>query len=388
MTPAAPQVVHLTEAALGGVLQHVAYIVPALGRLGFRQHLIISPDRGGPDFDGTMAAIQQSGCSVHRHSMAHTPSPLRDMRSLGVLRGHLAATGPAILHTHATKAGLLGRLACGSAPVVHTPHAFVTHQLRSRTARWIYVQLERVLSLRTARYVFVSEAEASLGRSRFALPARKLRVVENGLPARFARELLNRNQARKALGIPTNQTALLFTGRFAYQKGLDWLLRALPGALAGFPGCHLWIAGDGELSDAHRSLAAAMGLDNRITWLGYRPDISQHLRGFDLAVLPSRYESLPYFLLEAVASGIPVLVSDIPANFPRPNWHRALRVARVDDVDDLARAIRETLAARDPRATTSATELIGDFTLDRQAAGLAEIYREVATEARLPGPPA
>lgn len=156
-------------------------------------------------------------------------------------------------------------------------------------------------------------------------------VVRNGidvLPGDVTRE-----SARARLGVPESVTLLVNVGRLSYQKNQRLLLQVL----AGLPnGVHLAMAGGGELRDELLSYAADVGVRNRAHFLGeLDPTAVKHLLAAgDLFVFPSRHEGMSLALLEAMAAGLPAVVSDIPANVEVVQFEESGPVCRLVPSDD------------------------------------------------------
>jgi len=377
------RVVHVTEAAGGGVRVHLRRIVPGLRERGVEVDLILSPVRAEHDLSDDLDAYRELGCRVELCRMAHGPAPVGDWSAVGRVRRLLREWAPGVVHLHATKAGLLGRLA--AAPLrgvrtVYSPHAFCFEGFPAGPRRWLAVRLERWLVRKTDRFVFVSEAEKEVAARVLSVADAQTCVVENGLPADFGETLLGRAEARGRWGIPDDAVAAAVPGRLAHQKGQDWLLRALARLDLRDSGLRFHFFGEGPDEAALRREAMRLGLDPFVSWLGYAPDFRSGLRAFDMVVLPSRYEGLSYALLEALAAGVPVVVSEIAAHLAHEAIRDHVAVAPLEDEQALAGAIaglakdrgrREAVAAR------SAEFMKTHFTLSAQVDGLAACYREV-----------
>jgi glycosyltransferase involved in cell wall biosynthesis len=149
----------------------------------------------------------------------------------------------------------------------------------------------------------VSEATCAYLRGLALGPADKVKLVRNCADASFFE--------------PTSRTAgaaerlrILAVGRLHPVKNYDGLLRALRLVVARFPGAHLTIAGDGPARAELEALRAALGLEDHVTFLGFRGDVRPLHAASDLFVLPSHSEGLSVALIEAMASGLAPLVSD------------------------------------------------------------------------------
>jgi glycosyltransferase involved in cell wall biosynthesis len=147
---------------------------------------------------------------------------------------------------------------------------------------------------------------------------------------------------RACLATPADATVLLSLSRLHEKKGLDVLLRAL----CELPGCVAWLAGDGPLAARLQALAVALGVADRVRWLGWRTDRGALLRAADVCVLPSRWEPFGTVMLEAWAAATPLVAaaSQGPSALIRDGDNGLL--TPVDDAPALAAAIRRLI--KDP----------------------------------------
>ncbi len=366
---------HVTEAAGGGVRRHLGYILPALARAGVRQSLVVSRERAEPGLTEDLAAWQALGCTVHVLPMRHGLS-LRDPAHVRALRRLVRTEEPTLLHAHATKAGLLARLAVAPRlPVVYSPHSFFFQELGG-FRRWLARSLESWLARRTARFMLVAEGERELASHELGVPGERLGVVENGLPDDWADRLLPRDEVRARWQADPADRILVVPARLARQKGHDWLFRALA-PLAAEPRLQVRLLGSGPAEPDLRRLARDLGIERLLRWDGYVPDADRRLAGADLALLPSWHEGLPYALLEGLAAGVPLLVSDIPGNVPQPELRGVIGTVPVGDVGALTGAIRAFLdrpASWRERAAHGPTLQRRFWSLDRQVEGLLACY--------------
>jgi glycosyltransferase involved in cell wall biosynthesis len=174
----------------------------------------------------------------------------------------------------------------------------------ARPKRLAYNIIERLLALRTTRMIAVSPEEAraavavGLGRSRIA-------TVPNGIaPMRLA----TREVARRTIGAGPGDILIGFVGRLVTQKGIEVLVKAFAGVARFVPNARLAMVGDGPLGPAMKALAAECGVAEKIYWLGER-DARQVWAGFDVFALASWKEGLPYVVIEAMATGLPIVAT-------------------------------------------------------------------------------
>lgn len=231
--------------------------------------------------------------------------PWQDLRALWSLRALASSFAPAVLHTHTTKAGWLGRSAAAAVRVSCVAHTFHGHVLRDYF-RWplasMLARLERWLARRSGLLCAVSPSCAD------ELAAAQVAARERFLitwPAVPLVACQTRAAARAALGIGPAEWRVVAVGRLVPIKRLDHLVAAL--ADPDGPGGDL--VGSGPLRP---QLAAAAAAAARVRLLGPRPDIAALLPAYDALVLPSVREGCPLVAVEAFAAGVPVLGYDVP----------------------------------------------------------------------------
>jgi glycosyltransferase involved in cell wall biosynthesis len=373
------RVLHVTEAAGGGVRRHLGYLVPALAEAGVRQSVVVSLRRAETGMSEELDRWQALGCAVHCLPMRRGLA-LRDVGDVLSLRRLIRQESPDVVHAHATKAGLLARLARSrGVPVVYSPHSFVFQDMAG-VARRLAVGMERFLARRTSRFVFVSPAEAEVARRELGVNPEACRVVPNGLPTDWADRLRPRAEVRCEWGAAAGAAVLVVPARLVPQKGHDWLFRALA-ALSPPPGTlQVRLMGGGPMAPALQRLAEQLGIAPLLVWDGYVPDAGDLLAGADLVCLPSRHEGLSYALLETLAAGVPLVLSDVPGNVPDPGIRQVARFVPLGDVSALAEALRAFLADPGPwreRAQGGPELVRRHWSLERQVAGLVRCYREL-----------
>ncbi len=221
------------------------------------------------------------------------------------LKRLLAAQKPQIIQTFMFHANLLGRIAARRAGVKAVVAGV---RVAEHAARW-HLLLDRLTQRWVDRYVCVSQAVAEYSAKRAGLPPEKLVVIPNGIdldgyPARQPADL-------RAFGIAAGRRAVTFVGRLEPQKGVDWLIATAPHWLAKLPDCDLLLLGDGPLRPSLEAAAKTSGIADRAHFAGWRPDVPEILAASSLLVLPSLWEGMPNVVLEAMASRLPVVASDV-----------------------------------------------------------------------------
>ena len=303
-----------------------------------------------------------------------------------------------VVHTHTSKAGVVGRVAArraGVPRIVHTYHGFPFHQFQSAVRRGAYVAVERRLGRSTDVVLCVGAAVAAEAAGRRLAPPWRIRaigVVVDG-PAAMnammsARSALARARARAALGLPDAATAVVgVVGRLTRQKEPEDFLTAM--AMLGRPGAvGVWVGG-GELAGKIARLASRPA-GPRVVLAGERADVLEVLPAFDVFALPSRYEGLPTAIVEAMICGVPVVASAVNAvcDLVIPGETGLLVAPRRPD--QLAAAIGHLLdspEAASRMAEAACARISGKYTEAALRTSLTSAYLPGAEACRLVGAP-
>ena len=213
-------------------------------------------------------------------------------------------------------------------------------------------------------------------------------VIERGRdPQRLGMPGIDRRaRARQALGVGTQDLVLATLGRQEFQKGQWNLLEALPKVLTGHPAAILLLAGrEGNASSRLRRTARAAGVEGSVRFLGHRDDAPEVLAAADVFVFPSLYEGLGGALIEAMALGLPIVASDLPAIREVVESGKNALLVEPGSPSDLADAI--IALADDPerrrRMGARSRAIFEDrFTLEHSALRMLDLFERVAAGGR------
>ena len=374
------RVLHVMESTIGGTRRHLSDVALGLAARGLDVHVVAAAERQAAMRDD-LARLAHAGVHVVELPMVRQVSPGRDVRHLVALERLLADLRPDIVHTHSSKAGVLGRLASMATGIgrrVHTPHtfAFLFHAMFGAAQRRLYYELERALSGETERVIAVSRDEARLFAASGVVDPGRVRVVRNGidpLPWRSARPV-----SRAELGVGPHATLAVVVGLLNVAKGQDLALEAL--AMPGLESVELLLVGHGECEAALRRQARELGIERRVHFLGFRTDVPAILAAADLVVLPSRWEGLPYAVLEGLAAGKAVVATPVPGAVEVLEGGAGFLAQEVSSIA-LSAALREALEAgldgRAEVAARGATRLAEGYTNEHMLDGLCGVYADL-----------
>lgn len=236
--------------------------------------------------------------------------PLEDLAAMRQVHRLITDRRFDIVHTHSSKAGLIGRLTASRAgvPAVYTPHCFGFVGDVSAKRKLFALSLERWLGRYTTGLLCVSDAERRLAMRHRIAKAERIRHIRHGVDCggrdAAAQELLD----FKGDGLLVGAVTVL-----REQKRLDVLLDAIPAVLERMPTARFAIVGNGPMEDELRAQADRMGLIERgaVKFFTFTPPSTRYLKALDVYVLPSAWEAMPIGALEALACGVPQVASAV-----------------------------------------------------------------------------
>ena len=290
----------MIESTGGGSVRHVMDLFDALLARGHDVRLIASLARSEPQFLNWLARVPPG--RFIRIDMRREPHP-SDLRAAMRLRSLLGPnTRDRILHAHSSKAGLIAQtLRRRYRATLFTPHAFRgMDRSLSRTKGRVMRSVDHWLGRPHDRIIAVSPEELDYARD-IGLAKDRLRYVPNGIDpdviARTAGQPRPRGDSRLRVG---------FVGRLVHQKNPMAFIEAFALARLQRDDIQAIVIGAGPLEADLKSYIAAHGLGDSVRLLG-QVNFVEHMRDMDMQVHTSRYESLPYVLLEACAVGMPIV---------------------------------------------------------------------------------
>ncbi len=222
-----------------------------------------------------------------------------------------------IIHCHTPVGGFLGRLCsikartCGT-KVIYTAHGFHFYKGAPLKNWLIYYPIEKLCSRLTDLLITINQEDYALAQKK--MKAKHIAYVPGvGIDLqKFSVPSVSSDEKRAELGIPDGAFLMLSVGELNRNKNHEVVLRAM--SLLSDPNIHYAIAGAGDLREYLLSLSEELGIRDHVHLLGYRKDVAELYRAADVFVFPSFREGLSVSLMEAMASGLPCLVSDIRGN--------------------------------------------------------------------------
>jgi glycosyltransferase involved in cell wall biosynthesis len=248
-------------------------------------------------------------------SMVRRIRPVKDFKSLLSLTWLILREKPGIVHTHSSKAGILGRLAAkiaGVPHIIHTPHGHVFYGHFGPFASRMFMRVEKIFSRFTDRMVALTDGEKNDYINLSVCPPEKLLKIHSGVEVeKFMQANGNRVEKRRSLGLDQNEAVIGFVGWLLPIKGPDYLLKAMDDVWQVHQDASLVLVGKGDMDVDLRTEAMKKDANGKVKFLGWREDIDEIMPLFDMLVLPSLNEGMGRVLVEAMAAGKPVVASRV-----------------------------------------------------------------------------
>lgn len=290
----------ITELELGGAERCLANLGGGLDRERFSPRVYSLAPRPAAGRDQLVRQLEAADVPVEFLDVASKFQFWTAVRRMTVaLREH----PPDLLQAFLFHANIVGTIAARRANV-----RCVVTGVRVADPSRCRLWTERAFSGRVDRIVCVSESVAEHCR-RAGYPGGRLHAIPNGIEIEAYRS--TRPLPLDELRVGANRGVILFVGRLDEQKGVDWLLAASPRLLERLPGHDLVLVGDGPERARLERQAEAAGIAERVHFVGRRDDVPRILRAAKVLVLPSRWEGMPNVILEAMATGIPVVATRV-----------------------------------------------------------------------------
>jgi glycosyltransferase involved in cell wall biosynthesis len=345
--------------------------------------------------EGVEEYVRSQSHDVRFLLQGNLPGRVRALRSL------IRSERVNLVHTTIFESDLLGRLAavgCGIpvlTSLVNTPYEPVrlTDPNVSRMRLWGARKIDGWTGRHlTSHFHAITQAVKASAVERLRVPAELITVIERGRdPSRLGVASQERRAlARRELGLDDRDKVLVNVGRQEYQKGQRFLLEATAQLVPKHPRLKLVIAGrPGNAStELHRALDQ-LGIEERVKFLGHREDVPEILAAGDVFVFPSLYEGLGGSLIEAMALGLPIVASDIPAVREVLEENRNALLVSPASPEELAFSITRVLEDHElaRRFRQRSVEIFHErFTLDKSAARMIQLYSWMVTGTEVPYP--
>jgi len=389
------RIVHIiTRLIVGGAQENTLLSCEGQHARGHDVTLITGPGLG-PE-GSLMDRARQAGYRLEIiDDMRRAVLPLRDWRAYRRMIAILRELKPDIVHTHSSKAGILGRRAAakaGGSAVIHTIHGLSFTASSSRIVNSAYKFLERRAARHSTRIVCVADAmrEQSLS-ARIGRPTQYVTVYSGMDTGPFLNPPHPREEVRRQLGLNDQHVVVGTIARLFYLKGHDDLLEGAPELCSRFPNLRFLWVGDGLLRAEFEQRIAKMGLTDRfiLTGLVPPPRIPELAAAMDILVHPSRREGLARALPQAQLAGHPVVAYDVDGNREGFIHGETGYLVKAFDQRELCRRVAvliEQEATRSIMGRAGREFALRRFGQETMIDALDAVYRQAIEEIRGAGP--
>lgn len=308
-------------------------------------------------------------------------SPRNDFRALRKLHSTMRSCNPAIVHTHSSKAGILGRLAArmaGVPVIVHTIHGWGFHDFMPLPQRYFYILLERLLARFTHALIAVSNQDIQVGLRNNIGSEDQYHLIRSAiLTKKISPDQIDPKISRTEFGIPQDAIVIGTIGRLSPQKNpKDWI--RIAGLIhRSFPDVFFLVVGDGPLRSQVEQEVRKMDVAEKIIIAGIQRDVSRYLSAMDIFMMTSLWEGLPRTILHALNMNIPVVAYNVGGVPEVVIQGETGLLSQPGNIDEMTKHIENLI--NDPqlraRLGKNGADLIQDeFDLNKMIREITELY--------------
>ncbi|MEZ4859677.1 MAG: glycosyltransferase family 4 protein [Caldilineaceae bacterium] len=377
----------ITRLIIGGAQENTVLTAQLLDKADWEVTIVSGPQTGS---EGSLIeTVRAAGIPlILEPTLVREISPIKDLLALLRLTRLMRRDGYTIVHTHSSKAGILGRWAAklaGVPIIVHTVHGWGHHDRQHPLVRAYYIWLEKLTLPVTDKLIVVSALNIEKGLADGIGKREDYVVIRSGIELdRFGHPQVARAVTRAAWGIPVDVPVVGTVTRLSPQKAPLDFVRAAAQVAASHPQAWFMMVGDGPLRADVEALAAEVGIADRLVLTGLRRDVPELMAAFDLFALSSLWEGLPRVLPQAMATGLPIVATACDGSAEAitdgengylvpPGDPAALAVRLCRLLDDPAQAEHFGVAGQ---------ERVAEFSDQRMVSQIAGLYQSLLTAKR------
>jgi glycosyltransferase involved in cell wall biosynthesis len=373
----------ITRLIVGGAQENTMYTAYLLDRSRYQVEVLSGPQTGTEGSLIEEVLGRGIKLTIYPH-MLRQVNLYHDIFCLILLTRFIRQRKFSIVHTHSSKAGIIGRLAAkmaGTPVIIHTVHGWSFHDHMHPVLRSTYIFLERWIARFTDKIIVVTRKDIDKGMRNGIGHLGQYRLIRSAIPLdEFDPSQINREAVRTELGIPQGALVLGNVGRFSNQKNpLDWV------RIAGMvnnkiPDSRFLLVGDGPLrSEVHSALARENILEKTIL-TGLRRDIPRMMAAMDVFLLTSLWEGLPRVIPQAMGMGLPVVANAVDGSSEAIINGETGYLSPPGSLDETANYCIELLRdtkKRSEMGKKGREYVVNEFDLRQMVAQIDEVYQEL-----------
>jgi len=301
----------ITKLELGGAQINTLYTYNNLDKKYFSTYLLTG-DKG-------ILNNQVNNKENHKiiKSLVRAINPIKDFIALIKIISYIKQLKPDIVHTHSSKAGILGRIAariCKVPIIIHSVHGFAFSPNHSKTVNFIFIRIEKLISKITNHFIFVSKSDTETAKN-LSLINNNYSLIRSGFSfEKFLNNRININKIKEKYKIPKANFVCGIIAPFKPQKGLLHLINIAEKVVKQYKNVTFIIAGDGKLRETMEEEIKNKKIMNNFILPGFIPDVENIISAFDIGISTALWEGLPQSLIQLRIMKKAVIASDIPGN--------------------------------------------------------------------------
>ncbi len=390
--------------AQGGKPLRVLHVITRMIVGGAQENTMLSCALIDPiQFPSTLMTGRETGIEGELHAEAHARgvrlivepslvrrlSPWHDLIATFRLWHAIRGGRYDVVHTHSSKAGILGRIAAwlaGVPVIVHTAHGWSFNRHQPWHIYWLYVWLERICAWFSTALVVVGSPNRDEGLALGIGRPEQYRLIRSGIEVQSYRDItISRDQARSRLSLPRESFVIGSVGRLCEQKAPLDLLEAFVPVANARPEVRLVFVGDGPQRLNLEAAVARHGLEDRVHLAGLRRDVPELLRAFDVFALASRWEGLPRVFPQAMAAGLPIVATLVDGAPDAITSGENGWLVKVGDMASMADRLNALAADPDTarRMGAAGCARVEEFSAQQMVHELADLYTRLAANGQV-----
>lgn len=321
----------------------------------------------------------------HQVDFSRNPFSFGNLKAMNQLEKIINKNQYEIIHTQSPSGGAVTRLAArrtrkNGTKVLYTPHGF--HFFKGAPVKnWlIYYNIEKLLGYLTDTIITINDEDYELARKRLLIKdVRQIHGVGIDLNKFKPQTYEKKVQLRKQYGYSEDDFILVYAGELSYRKNQELVIRSLCNLKDKIPNIKLLIAGTGDFLGSYKELVEVLKLNNNVHFLGYRNDVVNLMLLSDIAVSASRQEGLPVNVMEAMATGLPLVVTNCRGNRDLVSDNENGFIVDQDNPQSFSSAIEKIYNSKELKSNFSIKSLnsVKEYSLDKVKKEMIDIYQSL-----------
>lgn len=324
--------------------------------------------------------LNNLGCKIHNIEFQRSPLRKENIKAYKKLKKLIQQEKYDLVHTHTPVASACVRLACknfNNIKVIYTAHGFHFYKGAPIQNWLIYYPIEKWLSKYTDCLITINNEDYKIAKAKFK--AKHVEMI-NGVgidTSKFTPQTLEKKlQLRKEYGFSEKDFILIFVGELNHNKHQDLLINVVHRLKDKIPNIKLLLVGKGKMHDKYAQLVNKLGIEKYVEFLGYRNDVPNLMLISDIAVSSSRREGLPVNVMEAMATRLPLVVTNCRGNRDLVINGTNGYVVNIDDIESFSNEINKLYKSKNNRELfgKASLKIIKEYSLEKVIVQMRKIY--------------